>query len=231
MTSSSPTAPPHDPSPYTNHRGPFESAYRRLKCGIIDGVYAPRQHLVEVDAAQELGVSRATVRAVLLRLQQDGLVDIQPNRGARVRSFSVDEAVKILQVCELLEGLAAALAAEKATAEQLVALRTIVGEMETARAAGDLLACSSLNGQFRRILLDAAAHEFLDQILGSLHYPLVRYQFRTILVPGRKERSLAEHREILTCLERQDAAGAERAARRHVARVRETLQHSSELPL
>ena len=104
-------------------QGPFESAYHRLRRDIVDGVYAPREHLVETDVARELGVSRATVRAVLLRLHQDGLVAIQPNRGARVRSFSPDETAKIMRVREVLEGLAASLAAEQASAAQLAALR------------------------------------------------------------------------------------------------------------
>ena len=93
-----------------------EAAYQQLKHDIMEGVYTPRQRLVETDIAATLGVSRATLRTVLIRLQHEGLIDIQPNRGAQVRAFSVAEAVQILQVREVLEGLAAALAAEKATA-------------------------------------------------------------------------------------------------------------------
>jgi DNA-binding GntR family transcriptional regulator len=81
----------------------------------MEGVYTPRQRLVETDIAPALGVSRATLRAVLIRLQHEGLIEIQPNRGAQVRAFSVEEAARILQVREVLEGLAAALAAEQAT--------------------------------------------------------------------------------------------------------------------
>ena len=212
-------------------QGQLESAYHRLRRDIIDGVYAPREHLVETDAARELGVSRATVRAVLLRLQQDGLVEIQPNRGARVRSFSPDETAKIMRVREVLEGLAASLAAEQASAAQLAALRTVVEQMEATLATGDLLTLRGLNGQFHRIVVDAADSPFVDQILGSLQYPLVRYQLMTILVPGRKEDALAEHQAILACLESRDAAGAECAARRHVAHVRTTLQQCGLLPL
>jgi DNA-binding GntR family transcriptional regulator len=226
-----PESTPTQDSSRNGNLGQFESAYQGLKRRIVDGVYAPRQHLVETDVARELEVSRATVRAILIRLQQDGLVEIQPNRGARVRAFTVDEAVRLLQVREVLEGLAASLAAQQATPAQLAALHDIVGDMDRALAAGDLLAYSSINARFHRVILDAAAHQFIDQILGSLHYPLVRYQFRTILVPGRKDESLAEHREILACLELQGAAGAERAARRHVAQVRATLEQSGELLL
>ena len=212
-------------------QGQLESAHQRLKREILDGVYAPREHLVETDLARELGVSRATVRAVLQRLEQDGLVELQPHRGARVRAFSPDEAAKVMQVREVLEGLAAAQAAAQASEAQLQALRGIVAEMETALAAGELLTLRGLDAEFHRVVREAADNRFLEQVLGSLQYPLVRYQLLAILVPDRKTDALPEHRAILACLERRDGAGAEQVARRHVARLRATLQQCGLVPL
>jgi DNA-binding GntR family transcriptional regulator len=209
----------------------LEAAYQRLKRDIMAGVYTPRQHLVETEVAQALGVSRATLRAALIRLQHEGFVEIQPNRGAQVRSFSVDEATRILQVREVLEGLAAALAAEKATPVQLTELRSLIADMESTLAAGDLLGHLPLVGRFHQVINEAAANEFIDQFLSMLHAPLVRHQFRIILVPGRKDESLAEHREILAYVERHDASGAEQAMRRHMAQLRSSLQQASHLPI
>jgi DNA-binding GntR family transcriptional regulator len=209
----------------------LEAAYQRLKRDIMDGVYTPRQRLIETEIAQILGVSRATLRAALIRLQHEGFVEIQPNRGAQVRSFSVDEATRILQVREVLEGLAAGLAAEKATAAQLAELDDIVAEMENRLAADDLLGHLPLVGRFHQRIIDMAGNEFMDQFLGMLRAPLIRHQFRVILVPGRKDESLAEHREILTYLTRNDAMGAERAMRRHIVELRNSLQQASHLPI
>jgi DNA-binding GntR family transcriptional regulator len=209
----------------------LDAAYQRLKQDILDGVYTPRQRLVEAEVAQALGVSRATLRAVLIRLQHEGFVEIQPNRGAQVRSFSVEEATRILQVREVLEGLAAALATEKATPAQLAELRGVVTAMEKTLAADDLLGHLPLVGRFHQGIVEAAGNEFIDRFLGMLQAPLVRHQFRIILVPGRKDESLAEHREILAALERRDAAGAEQAMRRHVAQLRHSLQQASRLPI
>jgi DNA-binding GntR family transcriptional regulator len=186
---------------------------------------------VETDIAPALGVSRATLRAVLVRLQHEGLIEIQPNRGAQVRAFSVEEAVQILQVREVLEGLAAALAAEKATPEQLAELHRIMAAMEKTLAADDLLGQLPLADRFHKVIVEAAAHPFIAQFLSMLHAPLLRHQFRIILVPGRKDLSLAEHRDILTCLEHHDAAGAEQAMRRHMAQLRSSLQQASHLPI
>lgn len=224
---------PAAPAAPTTGAGPrqFELACQRLKRGIIDGAYAPRQHLVEVDLARELGVSRSTVRAVLLRLQQDGLVELQPNRGARVRAFSLDEAAKILEVREALEGLAASLAAVKAGAEQLAELCSLLPRMETVLAAGDVLAYRELNARFHGIILDAADNPFVAQMLGALQFPLVRWQLTTILAPGRNRDSIGEHRAILDRLSDRDSQGAEQAMREHVAHVRMTLQHCGLLPL
>jgi DNA-binding GntR family transcriptional regulator len=204
-----------------------DATYQRLKRDIIEGVYTPRQRLIETDIAPSLGVSRATLRAALLRLQHEGFVEIQPNRGAQVRAFSVEEATRILQVREVLEGLAAALAAEKATATQLADLDDLVVAMEKTLAADDLLGHLPLVGRFHQRLIEMAGNEFIDQFLGMLRAPLIRHQFRVILVPGRKDESLAEHREILSCLTRHDPAGAEQAMRRHIAALRDSLQQAN----
>lgn len=208
-----------------------EATYQRLKRDIMEGVYTPRQRLVETDIAPVLGVSRATLRSVLIRLQHEGLIEIQPNRGAQVRAFSVAEAARILEVREALEGLAAALAAQQATPAQLEELRRIVAEMEKTLAADDLLGQLPVAGRFHRVIIEAAANEFIEQFLNMLHAPLLRHQFRIILVPGRKDESLAEHREILTYLEQRDAARAEQAMRHHIAQLRSSLQQASHLPI
>jgi DNA-binding GntR family transcriptional regulator len=201
--------------------------YQRLKRDIMEGVYTPRQRLIETDIAPLLGVSRATLRAALLRLQHEGFVEIQPNRGAQVRAFSVEEATRILQVREVLEGLAAGLAAEKATAAQLAELHDIVVEMEKTLAADDLLGHLPLVGRFHQRMIEMAGNEFIEQFLSMLRAPLIRHQFRVILVPGRKDESLAEHREILSYLTGRDATGAERAMRRHIAALRNSLQQAN----
>lgn len=204
-----------------------EVTYQRLKRDIMEGVYTPHQRLIETDIAPILGVSRATLRAALLRLQHEGFVEIQPNRGAQVRAFSVEEATRILQVREVLDGLAARLAAEKATAAQLAELHDIVVEMEKMLAADDLLGHLPLVGRFHQRIIEMAGNEFIDQFLSMLRAPLIRHQFRVILVPGRKDASLVEHREILSYLTGRDATGAERAMRRHIAALRNSLQQAN----
>jgi DNA-binding GntR family transcriptional regulator len=159
----------------------------------------------------------------LIRLHEEGLIEIEVNRGARVRAFSLDEAAQILLVREVLEGLAAVIAIDKMSAEDLATLREVVSEMEVALDADDVMRYAALNGRFHKIILDAADHEIVTRFLGSLQYPLIRYQFGSILVPGRRDQSLAEHQAILAALERKDAVELERVARLHVSNVREAV--------
>lgn len=208
----------------------FEAAHRRLREEIEKGRYAPRERLVEVDVAERLGVSRTTLRAVLVRLAQEGLVELEANRGARVRSFSLDEALHVLEARGALEGVVAARAASIATEAEIEEITMILEEMTAAAAAEDLLRYSQLNGRFHAALLASSRNPELARLLGSLHFPLIRYQFRTVLAPGRKPRSLEEHRRILSCVARRDAKGAERAARAHVASVQATLERSADHP-
>jgi DNA-binding GntR family transcriptional regulator len=186
---------------------------------------------VETEIAAQLNVSRATLRVVLTRLQHEGLVEIQPNRGAQVRAFSVEQAAEILQAREVLEGLAASLAAEQATPEQLLALRDLVTEMERTLSADDLIGLLPLASRFHRIVMEAAHQAVVSQLLDLLHAPLIRHQFRIILLPGRKAAALAEFRDILCCLEQRDAAGAERAMRHHMAQLGQSLQQAIHLPI
>jgi DNA-binding GntR family transcriptional regulator len=108
---------------------------------------------------------------------------------------------------------------------------TLPSKMEHRLAAVDLLGHLPLVGRFHQRIIEVSGNEFIDQFLGMLRTPLIRNQFRIILVPGRKDESLTKHRDILTHMARHDAMGAERAMRRHMAQLRHSLQQASHLPI
>src|SRR5260370_12414135 len=99
----------------------------------------------------------------------------------------------------------------------------VVAERDRRDDPDTLLQYSQLNTRLHELILGAARDETVDRMLASLNYALVRYQFRTVLVPGRIEESLAEHRRIVEALHAHDPAAAEHAARRHVASIRDLL--------
>ena len=105
-------------------------AVERLRQAILAGDMAPGQRLVEEELAGMLGVTRASLRAALFDLAAEGLVERIPNRGARVRAITLDEAVAITECRMALEGLCAAKAAGRVTESDAARLRQLGEDME-----------------------------------------------------------------------------------------------------
>jgi DNA-binding GntR family transcriptional regulator len=202
--------------------------YEALRNAIVSGELLPSERLVEEDLARRLGLGRAAVRMALVRLEHDGLVERERNRGARVRRVSEAEAVEIVEVRAALESLAAGKAATRATPKDVRELRAIVREMRVKRERGDLIAVSDANAALHRRILEISGHETARRLSGTLISQIVRFQYRTVLLPGRAERSGREHTAIVEAIAAGDADGAERAMRRHLSHVAEALRARAE---
>src|SRR3954468_2885235 len=201
-----------------------DDGYRALRDAIVAGELLPTERLVEEDLARRLGVGRAAVRMALVRLEHDGLVERERNRGARVRRVGDAEAVEILEVRAALESLAARKAAARATPKDVRELRAILRRMRAERGRGDLMAVSDANAALHRRIVDISGHETARRLSGTLISQIVRFQYRTVLLPGRPERSHREHTAIVDAIAAGDGEGAERAMRRHLPHVAEALR-------
>ncbi|WP_337458936.1 GntR family transcriptional regulator [Microbacterium sp. KHB019] len=202
----------------------------QLRDAILRGAYAPRQRLIEADLAEEYGASRFTLRNALIQLASEGLVELQPNRGARVREITVDEAIEITEIRQAVESLVAARAAEKVSDEQIAFLRQVGDDMRGAVDRNDFMRYSELNSTLHSTLRDIANHSASTRVLEQLHGQMVRHQFRLFLVPGRPNLSLPEHLAIIdgVCARDPEAAGA--AMGIHVGSVITTLRSFAEAP-
>jgi DNA-binding GntR family transcriptional regulator len=205
-----------------------DDGYVRLRDEIVTGRLQPNERLVELDLSERLGVGRAAIRTALVRLESEGLVERERHRGAKVRLVDEHEAVEILEARAMLEGLAARHAARHATPEDVAELRTILAGMRTRLDAGDLLGASDQNAVLHHRILQISGHATAQRLISTMRSQLVRFQFRTILVPGRPERSFAEHTAIVDALAAGDGDAAEAAVRRHLSHVAETLSASPE---
>jgi DNA-binding GntR family transcriptional regulator len=201
-----------------------DGGYRELRKAIVTGSLQPNERLVEADLTERLGVGRAAVRTTLARLEQEGLVIRERNRGARVRLIDEDEAVEILEARAVLEALAARGAARRAGADDVAELRAILATMRSRLDDGDLLGASERNAALHARILALSGKETARRLVGSLNSQLVRFQYRTILVPGRAERSFLEHTAIVDAIAAGDADAAEAAMRGHLERVTAALQ-------
>ncbi|CAH0146783.1 GntR family transcriptional regulator [Microbacterium sp. Bi121] len=202
----------------------------QLREAILRGAYAPRQRLIEADLAEEYGASRFTLRNALIQLASEGLVELQPNRGARVREITVDEAIEITEIRQAVESLVAARAAEKVSDEQIVFLRQVGDDMRAAVDRNDFMRYSELNSTLHSTLRDIANHSASTRVLEQLHGQMVRHQFRLFLVPGRPSLSLPEHLAIIDGVCARDPEAASAAMGIHVGSVITTLRSFAEAP-
>jgi DNA-binding GntR family transcriptional regulator len=207
-----------------------QQAYERLRAAIVGGRLQPNERLVEADLIRMLRASRSSVRTALVRLVQEGLVEHEPNRGAKVRLVEEQEAAEILESRMVLEGLAARYAARNASEDEVAELKAILERMRSLLDAGDLVGASDLNATLHARLLEIAGHRTVSRLVAMLSSQLVRFQYRTILVPGRAEKSHAEHRAIVDAVARRDPEAAEAAVREHLAHVVEALRSSRSQP-
>jgi DNA-binding GntR family transcriptional regulator len=200
-----------------------QRASERLRQAILAGDMSPGQRLVEAELAAMVGVTRASLRAALFDLTAEGLVERIPNRGARVRSVTLDEAVAITECRMALEGLCAAKAAERVTSSQATRLDQLGEQMQRSVADGEPLKYSALNNELHRLVREISGQSAASGLIERLNGQLVRHQFQLSLRPGRPQASLGEHLAIITAITGRQPAEAEQATRRHLRSVMRAL--------
>ncbi len=203
-----------------------DECYVRLREAIMREKLLPNERLVEMDLARALGAGRAAIRTALTRLEQEGLVQRERYRGARVRLISEIEAIEILEVRAALECLVARYAALNATPADGDVLYSLLAEQRRSIEDGDLLTSSEVNGRLHQTLLQIAHHATATRLLDMLKPQNVRFQYRTILVPGRPWRSYQEHHDIVEAVANHDSDRAEAAMRLHLSHVAEALRQT-----
>ena len=199
-------------------------ALERLRNAILQGEMAPAQRLVENELAESYGVTRASMRAALLDLTSEGLVERIRNRGSRVRVVTVEEAVEITECRMVLEGLCAAKAATEATDAQLDELTDLGKAMSKAVADGDPVTYSELNHGLHALIRDASGQHTAVGLLERLNAQLVRHRFQLALRPGRPQQSLSEHLAVIEAIRARDPQAAETAVRAHLSSVIDALR-------
>ena len=204
----------------------------RLRIAIYRGELAPGQRLVESELAQKYDTSRGAVREALALLQNEGLVTRQRNRSAWVRPITVEEAIEILEVRAVVEGLCAAKAAANATKDDHRELHALADEMTDAVKHGDVLNDSRISDLVHAKIREVASQQTAAGIINRLRHQGVRYQFHVSLLPGRLAQGLSEHLGIIDAVIAGDPAKAEQLTRDHFAAVMDAVRlfESTNLP-
>jgi len=203
-----------------------ERALATLRDLIMGGELAPGARLGEVEIADRLGVSRTPVREALSRLAAEGLVEIAPNRGARVVTWTVAELEGVFDLRAVLEPQLTAHAvpnAAPADVDELDALARRMHEVGIPGPGQDLDALVPLNRAFHDRLVALAAHPTLATALAAaIHPPIVRRNFLTYDEASLR-RSLAHHSEIVAALRAGDPEWARAVMTSHIANARAVM--------
>ncbi|MEX2518849.1 MAG: GntR family transcriptional regulator [Paracoccaceae bacterium] len=194
-----------------------DRAYAELKSRIKTNRYPPGFTALEKELAEELGVSRTPVREALIRLQEEGYVEIRPRHGMRVLSLSPNDMTEIYEVISGLEATAVLLLTRTGLKpDEAKALDAAVSAMEAAIAAGDLDAWAAADGDFHHALFDFCGNSRLRS-LGHWHLERTeRARHFTLRLRQKPSVSTADHRDLVELI----AKGAEEEAQAAVIRHR-----------
>jgi DNA-binding GntR family transcriptional regulator len=190
---------------------------------ILSGHYSPGSRLVETRIAQELGISQAPVREALRDLEQLGCVVHEAFRGCSVRELSIDDLLEAFPVRAALESVAARLAADKISDDELALLDGFVDTMRAAAEDGDAMAESAADAAFHATIVQAARNGVLARQWEQLQ-PHAR-TFISISLPASARGPVADrHLPILDALRARDPERAATAMHDHLSEVADRLR-------
>jgi len=189
---------------------------------ITRGELKPGDRLVEDHLAEQLGVSRNPVREAIRALENTGLVEVRPRKGAYVSSFDLDDVRKLLQLRALLETYAAELAAENGDADGLARLTEVLEDGRAASGANDLVRAAECHQAFHVTVERMAGNPYLGQTVGPLRHQ-TELVF-SVLSPDRGAMSWVEHQRVRDAIAAGDAASAREATLAHMSSVVAALE-------
>jgi DNA-binding GntR family transcriptional regulator len=197
--------------------------YEGLKAAVVNGDLAPGEVLGEAELARRWEVSRTPVREAIRKLEQEHLVRWSPRRGATVASITVAGVRDLYETREALEGLAAQLAARRATEQEVGELERLAEAIRKAHDSGDLLEAIKLDDRLHRCLVRSTGNRVLESHLGSILDRVLMGRMTVRRDPGRVDEIVREHDRIISALRGRDAAAAEAEAAGHIRRSRVRL--------
>lgn len=204
-----------------NHRPLREIVYEQLKMQILTGKITPGTRMMEVELADEMGVSRTPVREAIRKLEKEGLVIIEPRRGAYASDISVKDMVDTLEVREDLEGLAAQLAASRMTEEQIEELKQLTRGYSEAIKNNDTEKMIQYDEAFHRHIVACSDNKTLIQLSETVQELALRFRYLYYDDFSRYENMPVEHKEIIEAITSGDGQKARLTADNHVKKLKE----------
>ena len=203
-----------------NHRPLREIVYEELKRQILVGEIAPGTRMMEVELAEDMGVSRTPVREAIRKLEKEGLVTIEPRRGAYASDISIKDMVDVLEVRQMLEGMAASMAAQKVTEEEKLDFVEANSAYKNAVKKGNIEEIIRYDELFHQLIVSYSGNKTLNQLLSQVQELALRFRYIYYDDFSRYENMPVEHEEIEEAIISGDTQKAKVVAEEHVERLK-----------
>ena len=199
-----------------------------LREAIRKGILKPGERIMEIQLAEELGVSRTPVREAIRKLELEGYVVMMPRRGTYVANMSIRDINEIFEIRTALESLSNGLAAEHITDEELEHLQRLLVIIGGYIKEGNMEKIVETDIEFHDLMYHAARNQRLVGIISNLRDQLTRFRTTSMSFPGRLKATLEEHRRIVEAIAQGDVKEAQQAAEDHMEKSEQTLLASME---
>jgi DNA-binding GntR family transcriptional regulator len=199
-----------------------------LREAIRGGVLKPGERLMEIQLAEELGVSRTPVREAIRKLELEGYVIMMPRRGTYVANLSIRDVNEVFEIRTTLDSLASGLAAERITDEELERLERLLVLIGEYIEQNDMDKIVETDMEFHDILYQASRNARLVGIIYNLREQLTRFRSTSMSYPGRLKETLEEHIRIVVAIAQGNVELAQKAAEEHMEKSEQTLLISME---
>ncbi|MGI6721320.1 MAG: GntR family transcriptional regulator [Anaerovoracaceae bacterium] len=207
-----------------NHRPLREIVYEELKMQILKGEISPGTRMMEVEMAEEMGVSRTPIREAIRKLEKEGLVTIEPRRGAYASEVSRKDMIETLEVRQNMEGLAAYYAATRMDEEHRNRMHEAAGKFDEAVEEGNTVEMISNDTTFHHLIVEGADNRILVHMVEQLQEMVLRFRYLYYDTFKRGEKMPTEHHAIMEAIDRGDADGAREAADIHIERLKQMIR-------
>lgn len=197
-----------------------EIVLEALREAIISRVLEPGERLMEIQLAEEMGVSRTPVREAIRKLELEGFVVMIPRKGAYVAGVSYKDVKDVFEIRAALEALAASLAAEKATEEEIEQMERVLHYEKMPESLEEMVQTDT---DFHALVYKASRNERLLGILANLREQIQRFRATSLAVPGRPKDAIQEHMEIVDAIARHDVEEAQNLATSHIENAANTM--------
>ena len=199
-----------------NYKPLRDVVFENLRTAILEGDLKAGQRLMEVQLAEQLGVSRTPIREAIRKLELEGLVVMLPRKGAYVANMSFKDLIDVLEIRSSLEGLAASLAAERLREEDISDLERVAKEFEKSVREADIDNVLKKNVEFHEKIFLMANNKKLYQLITSLWEQVHRFRVTYVSNYDASLSLVDEHNRILEAIKSGDCELAKKYATEHI---------------